>query len=182
MCKSAVDDDRYFDATVLTCKSAPAYTRHPSPRPVPRRHIHSHNTARDTPHYTTTTCSWLCTVVTRFGYLGNSSVLLFPVPRVFASLDRKRRTLFSEGAQRRLACTHLSRAFVQIHRRVYRLQIREVVRGREEGLHARFEPLEHGAHARTILWTLRPTLDRERGDRPIKRRLQELWPKPISGA
>ena len=154
-----------------------------APRPVPRRHIYSHNTARDTPHYTTTTYSWLCTVVTRFGYLGNSSVLLFPVPRVFASLDRKRRTLFSEGAQRRLACTHLSRAFVQIHRRVYRLQIREVVRGRKEGLHARFEPLEHGAHARAVLWTLRPTLDRECRDHQIAMKsLRKLWPKPIAGA
>ena len=72
---------------------------------------------------------------------------------------------------------------MQIHRRVYRLQIREVVRGREEGLHARFEPLEHGAHARAVLWTLRPTLDRERWDHQIEMKsLRELWPKPIAGA
>ena len=50
-------------------------------------------------------------------------------------------------------------------------------------MHARFEPLEHGAHAWAVLWTLRPALGRECRDHQIAMTsLRELWPKPIAGA
>ena len=49
-------------------------------------------------------------------------------------------------------------------------------------MHACVEPREHRAHARAVLWTLGPTLARERWDHPIEMRLQELWPKPLAGA
>ena len=51
-------------------------------------------------------------------------------------------------------------------------------------MHARFEPLEHGAHARAVLWAPRPTLGRERSvHNPMAmRRLREDWPKPLARA
>ena len=54
--------------------------------------------------------------------------------------------------------------------------------GRREGLHARFEPLEHRAHARALLWALRPTLTYEGFDRIAIGGQRDRWPIPPTGA
>ena len=50
------------------------------------------------------------------------------------------------------------------------------------GLHVHFEPLEHRAHARALLWALRPTLTYEGYDRIAIGGQLDRWPIPPTGA